>query len=304
MLNQTYLLWMAVSAVLACGAHYFTSMRLQKRGLLALLTLLMGAVLGAVLARAGYCLLQMDYAVGYGLKDTLISDDLSRMSFFCGVLGVLLGAVLAAKCTGNPVMPALDAYAPAGALMAALARFGEHFLGQSCTGNYVENEAFCFFPLAVSNEWGEWYVAVHLFSGLACLTVSLVSLLKFREMRFLRTLFYLCLPQIFFESLRSQSLIWSQFIRVEQLFCMLTVETILILLGVWVKNEKNRFLPAGIGMLCAGLFVAVEFGVGGKIFVGLPPAVFYSFMVAGLVVLAVCENWLIRRQPVKQRLAA
>lgn len=297
MLNTTYLIWMGCSVLAAGAVHYFLAGALKKRGLLAALTLLIGTVLGAVFARLGYCLLQLEYATGYGLVDTLLTDDMSMMSFYSGMLGVILGAVLAAKCTGNKVMDALNVYAPAGALLASLARFGEHFLDMICAGNYIEDEALCFFPFAVSNEWGEWYVAVHLFAGVFYLVIAVAALLKFREKRFLRTLFYLCLVQVFCESLRNQSLIWSQFIRVEQLICMLVVEAILILQGVRAKGEKRRFLPALAGVACAGVFVAVEFAVGGKLLNGTPIPVFYAVMNAGLILLALLENWLMRRQP-------
>lgn len=297
MLNTNYLLWMAGSALLACGVHFFTTRSMKKRGLLAALTLLFGAALGTAFAKLGYILLQMDYALGYGFTDTLLSDDMSMFSFYSGMLGVILGAMLAAKCTGNPLLPALNAYAPAGALMASLARFGEHFLDMLCAGRYIENEAFCFFPLAVGNEWDEWYVAVHIFSGFFYLVIFVFSLWKIKEKRFLRTLFYLCLVQIFCESLRNQSLIWSQFIRVEQLLCMLAVEAILILLGIWAKPLKHRFLPAAAGLACAGVFVAVEFAVGGKLLNGTPVFWFYAVMIAGLILLAALENWLIHHQP-------
>ena len=296
MLNDTYLLWMAGSALAAAAMHFATAGKLKMRAPLALLTLLFGALLGVVLARLGYCLLQMDYVAGYGFREVLFSDDLSMMNFFCGAAGVMLAALLAAKLTGNAAMPALNAFAPAGALMAALARFGEAFLGQICAGNYVENEALCFFPLAVRNEWDEWYIAVHLFTGLAYLVIALFSLLRFREKRFLRTVFYLCLVQVFFESLRNQSLIWSQFIRVEQLLCMVVVEAILIWLCSGAEGGGKRFLPAIVGLLCAGLFVAVEFAVGGKLFVGTSPVVFYLVMAVGLMALAALECGLIRHQ--------
>lgn len=296
MLNTTYLIWMGVSVLAAGAVHFFLAGALKKRGLLTALTLVLGTVLGAVFARLGYCLLQFDYAMGYGLAETLLSDDMSMMSYYSGMLGVMLGAALAAKCTGNRVTPALNAYAPAGALLAALARFGEHFLDMICAGNYVEDEALCFFPYAVRNEWDEWYVAVHLFAGALYLVIFLASLLKFREKRFLRTLFYLCLVQVFCESLRNQSLTWTQFVRVEQLICMVAVEVILILQGLRAAGGMKRFLPALVGLVCAGVFVAVEFAVGGKLFEGTPVPVFYGVMIAGLVILGMMEVWLMRRQ--------
>ena len=297
MLNSAYMIWMACSVPAAATVHCFTSANLKKRAVLVLLTLLFSTVLGVLLARLGYCLLQPDYALGYGLSYTLLSDDMSLMSFFCGAAGCILGAVLAAKFTGNRIMTALDAYAPAGALMAALARFGEHFLGTVCAGNYLENESFCFFPLAVQNEWDEWYLAVHLYAGLLYLIIAIVSLIGFNKKRFIRTVFCLCLSQVLCESLRNQSLIWSQFIRVEQLLSMAVVLAVLVLLGFGARPRKRPLLPALVCLLCAGMFVAVEFAVGGKLFIGVHPAFFYAVMIAGLAVLAVLENRLIRRQP-------
>jgi len=297
MFNTTYLIWMTASILIACCVHWLVSSPLKKRGLLVGLTLLFGTVLGALMAKVGYCLLQLDYAIGYGLVDVLLSDDMSMVSYYSGMLGVILGVVLAAKCTGNSPMKALNIYAPAGALLASLARFGEHFLDMVCAGNYIEDEALCFFPFGVSNEWDEWYVAVHLFAGVGYLVIALVSLLKFKEKKFMRTLFYLCLVQVFFESLRNQSLFWFQFLRVEQLLCMIVVESILLWLGIGAKNEKRRFFPAIAGILCAGVFVAVEFAVGGKLFEGVNILYFYGVMILGLILLALMENWLIHRQP-------
>ena len=68
---------------------------------------------------------------------------------------------------------------------------------------------------------------------------------------------------------------------------------------IWIgaKNEKRRFLPTIAGILCAGVFVAVEFAVGGKLFEGVNILYFYGVMILGLILLALMENWLIRRQP-------
>ncbi len=296
MINSSYVYWMIGSALICSGVHFLTANGMRKRGILAGLTLVFGFVFGAVFSRLLYIVIQPDYALGNGFIDTLVSEDMGQTSFLGGAMGVIFGAAIAGKCTGNKAIDALNAFAPAGALMAALARFGEHFLGTICAGNYVENEALHFFPLSVSNEWDEWYLAVYIISGIIYLGVFLVSLLKFKNKRFLRTVFYLCLPQIFCESLRNQSLIWSEFIRAEQLICMVLVEAILILHGFRIKNDKSRFWPAVAGLLWAGVFVAVEFAAGGKIFVGSSPFFYYGIMVLGLISLGWMEHWLIRKQ--------
>ena len=285
-MTLSYALWMTASALISAIMYFSLAKGLKKRGLLAGLTLLLGIVLGVVCARVSYCVLQLDYVQAYGLNECLFSDDMSMLSYYGGMAGVVLAAVLAAKCTGNKVMDALNAFAPAGALMAALARFGEYFLDLLCAGRYIEDERLFFFPLAVPNEFDEWYVAVFMIAGLFSLVAAGLSLFRFKEKRFLRTLFYLCLPQIFCESLRNQSLIWTEFLRVEQLFCMIAMEVILILYGIWAKGQKKRFLPAIVGLICAGVFVAVEFALDKT---NIPHVITYGVMILGLAVLAWME---------------
>ena len=235
-MNRSYLIFMLGGALITAGVHYLLAGGLKKRGLLAALTFLFGSALGALCARLTYCLICIPDVLMDGLEETLLSDSMECASFFGGAAGVILGAVLAAKCTGNRPMAALNAYAPAGALMAAVARFAEYFLGTVCVGRMIEDEAFQFFPLAMGVDfygYTEWYLAVFMLAGIAYFVVFLISLNRFKEKRFLRTLFYLCLPQIILESLRNYNrLTWTQFVRVEQLACMLYIEAVFLLYAV------------------------------------------------------------------------
>ena len=292
-MNSSYLIFMLVSALITAGVHYFLTGGLKNRGLLTALTFVFGTVLGAVCARLAYCLICIQDVLLDGVMETLLSDSMECLSFFGGAAGVILGAWLAAKCTGNRPMAALDAYAPAGALMAALARFAEFYLDGVCVGRMIEDEAFQFFPLSMYKhfEYGytEWYLAVFMLAGIAYFIVFLVSLIKFKDKRFIRTLFYICLPQIILESLRNYNrLTWTQFVRVEQLACMLYIETVYLLYAVWAgKGTKNRFLPAIVGLVCAGVFVGLEFALDKT---NLPHVLTYSVMIAGLIVLGVMEH--------------
>lgn len=297
MINSSYLLFMLGGGLISAGVHFLLAGGMKKRGLLAALTLLLGGALGAACARIVYCLIAFEDVLMDGLGETLLTGNMECVSYYGGVAGVIFGAALAAKCTGNKPMAALDAFAPAGALMAALARFGEYFLGTLCVGRIIENEAFQFFPLAVGVDYygyTEWYLAVFMLAGLAYLGVFFISLKVFREKRFLRTLFYLCLPQIFLESLRNYNrLTWTQFVRVEQLLCMLCMEGILLLYGLRAaKGDKKRFLPALAGLACAGVFVGVEFALDKT---NLPHAMTYGIMILFLGALGAMERMGFRR---------
>jgi hypothetical protein len=293
-MNQSYFIFMLGSAMITAGVHYLLAGGMKKRGLLAALTFLFGVVLGTICARLFYVMIEIKYVLMDGLMETILSDSMECVSFYGGVAGVILGVVLAAKCTGNKPMEALNVYAPAGALMAAMARFGEYFLGTINVGRMIEDEAFQFFPLALGVDYGygytEWYLAVFMLCGIAGVIVFLVSLNKFKEKRFLRTLFYLCLPQIILESLRNYNcLTWTQFVRVEQLACMLYIETIFLLYAFWAgKGTKNRFLPAIVGLVCAGVFIGVEFALDKT---SIPHVITYSVMIVGLIVLGYMEHF-------------
>ena len=73
---------------------------------------------------------------------------------------------------------ALNAFAASGALLAALARFAEYWLGSLGAGDYLE-EALPF-PFAVSEVWNpdfpEYYLAVFMLEGLLSLRVALFAL--------------------------------------------------------------------------------------------------------------------------------
>ena len=83
--------------------------------------------------------------------------------------------------------------------------------------------------------------------------------------RWIRTLFYLCLPQIIHESLRWVSISW-RFVRSEQLFCFLLCEGVLIWYALRAEPKKLRsWVPALTGLLVCGVVIVAEFAKDGKI---------------------------------------
>ena len=136
-----------------------------------------------------------------------------------------------------------------------------------------------------------WIAGV--FSALA-LAAMVFSLLHAKDRDcWIRTLFYLCLPQILCESLRVQTISWL-FIKAEQLVCFLVCEGVL----VWYALRKNprafrSWIPALCGLAVCGLLIAIEFALDGKSRIGgegLPHWLLYTLMVAGLAVLAIAEH--------------
>ena len=294
---SAWLGWMACSLVLTYALWGISA---RRQGLFGWKTAvsagLCGALLGAVCAKGTYYLCQIDFMIASGWWDSLISPDPEMLSFYGGAAGICLGTALAAKCGGCRPMDALNSFAPWGLLLGALVRFGEAFLGMLGVGPYLEDERLCFFPLAkgfsYGDDWTEWYLAVFMLEGICLLAVAVFSGRKLKENRFLRSLFWLCLPQILLENLRLGSFMWFFCIRVEQLACMVCMFVILIIYGVRGGGSVfSRMLPAGIALLCAGLFIVCEFAMEGKIVFlqFLTQEACYALMFLGQIVLAVTE---------------
>ena len=293
-----YLLMMAGGALL-CVLWFFAAFRRQagtrKAAALSGLILLLGIVLGVICARLSWILMRFN---AFQARD-LFSLRYDELSYFGGIAGVILAVWLSAKITGQSGRTVLNAFAPMGALMAAVARFAEVFLGEYGVG-YVEEwfEKGLFFPVTIGIAWdeyeSEYYLAVFMLSGIFCLIAMIVSLFRSKEHnRLTRTLFYICLPQILLESLRMMSINWL-FVRVEMLLCFLFCEAVLVFYAVKANPKKLRsWIPAITGLLVCGIVIVGEFTLDGKITLGgqyISKWIVYGVEIAGLAAIAIAEN--------------
>lgn len=285
-----YLLFMGCSAA-ACILWFFLASRKQmpagRAAALSGLALVLGVTLGVAGARLVWFLCRIN------TRPALFDLKYDQLSYYGGVAGVTLAVFLSAKILKLGVRETLNTFAPMGAFMAAMARFAEGFLGMLGLGAWMENGIF--FPITVEiaydESYSEFYLAVFMFEGLFSL-IAMVLCLRHRgeRDRFLRTMFYLCLPQVFCESLRAQSINWL-FVRAEQLFCFLFCEGVLVWYGI--RKEKKTFGAALVGLLVCGLVIAAEFALDGKIVINeqvIPQWITYLFMVTGLACMAVAEH--------------
>ncbi len=296
-----YLLTMGISAVCVC-AFFFFSVRKRlalssgKALSLGVCVLLLGTVFAVLGAKLFYFIFRFTYIIRQGFAAYWLSLRTEEMSYYGGVAGVVFAVFLSAKICGVKARPVLNSFAPWGALLAAAARFAEYFLFPAGTGALLDDPLP--FPIAVSIVYSEYYsesvLAVFFFEGIMSLVALVLSLVHRTEpRRLLRTLFYLCLPQILLESLRSEA-INLLFIHLEQLVCYLFLEGVL----VWYALAKNRrsfssWIPALAGLVVCGLVIACEFAVDGKIHIGdarIPEWIIYSVMACGLAALAAAEH--------------
>ena len=294
-MNLQYVLWFLGSLVISLGL--FALMNRGKKGVLSQCLLMgaLGTVFGVVLSKLVYYLAMINYMMMYGWLQSLVDVTMGTFSYYGGVAGFCLGVVLTARLTHERPMALLDAFVPAGVLLAALARFGEFLLEGVGTRDFLywELPEHCFFPLAVSNEYGEWLYAVFMLEGLLTLCVFVLCVTCFRQQRFLRALFYLCLLQILCESLRTDSFTWL-FVKVEQLICMLGLAGVLLVYCIKTPVQGfRRWLPILYCFPVAAVFVVLEFALNGKIPMGKPLC--YAIMIAGLALLSLNEIRAFRR---------
>ena len=291
---------MAAGSVLIYGLYGLYCARQEKKPALrknawgtAALALLLSALFGTVLARAGYALLmqELDFEYeGLAALEGLLDFDFDLLSFLCGAAGVLLGTLLANRLTRKGhTAEGMDAFAPFGALLAALFRMGELFFGSYGMGSALpENSGLAFFPFAVQvtadGGYSYWVYAVCVLSAVFALIWAGVSLARFTGrgrtgLNLTLTLFFLALPQVLCESLRKRGMFWL-FVHVEELLCGLILLAVVLF---WIlKSGKGvpaarRWMPMAVIAAGIGLLVATEFAIDGKIF-DLPVGLCYAVM--------------------------
>ena len=155
----------------------------------ALLSFVFSVLFGTVLARVGYALLmqELDFEYdGIAALGQLLEFEIDTVSFLFGALGVVLGVLLANWLTRKgTVIAGMDAFAPFGALLAALFRLGEVAFGSyGAGGNLPEGSPLAFFPLALKIEvaggYSYWAWAVCVLSAVFALAWAWISFFRLR----------------------------------------------------------------------------------------------------------------------------
>ncbi len=296
-MNSTYFLCLTLGAVLCTGLFVWKLHRGSLKTSAALIALPLAAVLGLVASKVGYFLLQLRNQLAiYGGLAALLSDRPKEFSFVCGALGVVLAVILAARLTRQKALPVLDAFAPCGALMAAVTRACEGLLDPMAMiglGEGVANPAHCFFPLAIENKSLYcWFYCVFMLEALLALICAIVSFAVSHRGRFapgrvfFHTAFFLALPQIFSERMLNQYMRWG-FVRIEQMMCALIVLAVILYACIKCRT-RWAYLPVVLMFVCAGAVIWLEFTLDNKAPFGLdmPPTACYALMILTLCCMA------------------
>ena len=291
-MTTAYILALSIGAVLCAGLFAWKLRMGGMKPVLALAALPLAAILGLVMARLAYFLLEFrDMYVDYDGFAGLLSTKPDEFCFIGACAGVVLAILLTAKLTGHRTLPVLDAFAPCGALMAAVARACEGLLDPMTMiglGAWVENENHQFFPLAVEIEWAGTFYAVFMLEALLCLLCAVGAFIISRKggfkpgRVFLHTAFFLFLPQIFTEQVLGIYMAWG-FVRIEQLLCAL-IGFAITLYACIRRRKVTAYLPALGCLVCAAVLIWMEFTLDNKLLFGIdiPTVGCYAIMIAAL----------------------
>lgn len=296
-----YLITLLIGAVLSVLLYGIRVHQLKKKPALAAfgISVPLMVLFGLLCAKVVYalCFLDLSYVDEYWFEDTFLGTSANEFSVFGGAIGILLAIGLAARLTKTQALPLLDAFAPCGALFLVFVRMSEIHQGRLGAGALVsEASVLARFPLAIQNEYGEWFVSIFLLEALVALIVALVFFfvpISRPGLRLELTAIYLAVPQIFCESLRAKCMKWG-FVRIEQLFCGIFILLMVAWNGLKTnRSNRKRFLPA-LGILGAiGVIVFVEFALDKF---NIPHLVSYGMMICALIAMAILEHKSIRNR--------
>lgn len=260
-----YWIWLGLSSVLCAVYAIVHAKHRRLPPLFVWLFPFAALVFGYLCSKLTYILLQFSSAYGTSVfQALLLSTNPYEFSFFGAGLGVVLGAIFSAQLAHVPWGEALDTVALPCVLLAALARFSE-FSTTLGYGSYMETLQF--FPVSIQNQYGEWFGAVFMLEGVCALAVYFLvqkSRPRFPCDQAETAVFFLCLCQIFCESLRAVSIRWG-FIRCEQVLCAFTVLALIGLEHVRLSRKRGSsnwltsLFPAAV--LSIGLLVAIEYAL-------------------------------------------
>ncbi len=288
---STYPVIAAASFAAAFCLFFVELKRRGQRPGIALTVLPFSLLLAVALAKLLYeLLMRMDYFLIWGEWEVFLDFTPKHLCFTAGIAGACLGVRLTAG-RGENAAVILDCFAAPVSLLIAGLRLAESEQGLFGAGAYAgENGLFSRPPFAVTDAWGDAYVAVFFWEALAALAIGLAVLLS-REtrpgLRFQKTILALCLTQLLLENLRTQGMRWG-FVHTEQAICAVIILILTAAACRRSRKKKHRWLPVPLYVLCVAAFIAAEFArqKGGSLFW---TRYGYGFLI--LVLLAMAWNY-------------
>lgn len=293
-----YALAIALSALICLS---LSAAALSRRGVATARTLdftLIALPLSLLGARLFYCLARLPMILAEFGPGFFFDMTRGGYALWGAVGGAALACLICARREKRPFCLYADAVAPYAALMIALARFSEFFSGDGI-GAWIENETLMFFPLSVTDAYGEWHYAVFMLEGLIALLIALSVVRADGAAPGKRTLRFLILyaaSQTLCESLRQDAYLRFGFVRVSQLTAVIVLALLLIVTLVRRRSAfplRRAALTIAVFIACVGVCVALEFAKDKS--AALPDAAIYCIMALACAGLGASVGSAVRR---------
>ncbi len=289
-----YAFCLVFGSLIACVWTAYRARRYGAGGVSATVFSLLSGVLGLFLGRAIYCGVRFDRLFYDPMGDfagfaPFLDYTQGGVNVIGVILGVLLSALLVGAFSGRGGLSLLDSGAVPGLALFAWARFVEPLCGTGY-GDVITDEAFCRFPFAIENGWGDYALAVCIIEAALAALIALAMLIAGRFCRKKGTLAgvtlaLLCVSQIMPTSLRQDDVLF--------LFIFARVSQIgygVILMGVLIAglirggrrglSGKTVFLEIVLLLLGIGIIIGAEFALDKT---NWPDAAIYAGMLAALL---------------------
>ena len=242
----------------------------RRFGVDASLSLCLAIIPSAVIgARLLYILTNLPYIqidLGYSLSRFLWQLWEGGYTLYGAVLGGMAGVWLYARFTRKPFAMLLDLVAPGAALALAFGRLGEAFTNQGL-GKLIEAESLHFFPLAVSDTWGDWAMPVFSYEAVAAAIIAVIAwrLLRRGGPAAEVSIVLLGLTQVLLESWRMDEFIRFGFVRFNQIVSAVLMAAVLALRIAYAVRARGwsawQTLRTILFFLGIGVIIAIEFAL-------------------------------------------
>ena len=274
-----------LAPVVACLLLFLQESRLKNKIDMTAIRLAACTCIGALVgARMAYVLFSMDIFL-YDMGIAAIFDlCVGSCLMYGGIFGALICAAAVARFERMSVLCTLDKLAVPGLAAIAICRFAEGFTSEGI-GPMLDNEALCFFPIAVQNEYGDWNLAVFMLEAVVALIIML-AVMRIRPQlageRIITALLLFSCSQIPLENLRWDSYMRIGFVRVSEVIAGLVI-LVITFLQRKRQGEHGWILHMGIAGICV---VGIGLAEWAQDKTNIPNAMLFALMIVLCVLMA------------------
>ena len=213
-------------------------------------------------ARLLYCLVRFNFFFFELGVLSVLNTRMGGFLLYGAVMGAMAAAALLAKCEHVSIAATLDELAAPGMLAIIICRLAEGTTTEG-VGTWLYDEAFCRFPIAVQNEYGEWQLAVFLLEALVAAVILVILLVRryARGERIMTALLLYACCQVVCESLRMDGCLRIGFVRISQVISAVVILAVTLVRALRYADKKEAVKRGAIMLLCTAAVGGLEWAL-------------------------------------------